>query len=182
VDGRSYTATFAVKIDPRVKASPADLEEQFHLETRLSSNMTRSSMAVRQARSVHEQLQKLSGQTSGALNGSIKELDKKVSAILDGSENLPDGSSAKPSLNNVNGNINVLYKSVAGADAKPTRAQAEASVEAEHDLAVVMEQWDELKTTDLPTINRQLRDANLPEIHPERKPDQDESDTNVDEA
>jgi hypothetical protein len=45
-----------------------------------------------------------------------------------------------------------------------------------------MEQWEELRTTDLPTINRQLRDANLPEIHPEQKPDQDESETNVDEA
>jgi len=139
-------------------------------------------MAVRQARSVHEQLQKLSEQTSGALNASIKELEKRVSAILDGSENPPDGSSAKPSLNSVNGNSNALYKSLGGADAKPTRAQAEASVEAEHDLALVMEQWEELRTTDLPTINRQLRDANLPEIHPEQKPDQDESETNVDEA
>ena len=26
MNGRSYTASFAVKIDPRVKASPADLE------------------------------------------------------------------------------------------------------------------------------------------------------------
>lgn len=165
-----------------MKASPADLEEQFRLQTRLSSDMTGSWMAVRQARSVHEQLQKLSEQTSGALNASIKELEKRVSAILDGSENPPDGSSAKPSLNSVNGNINALYKSLGGADAKPTRAQAEASVEAEHDLALVMEQWEELRTTDLPTINRQLRDANLPEIHPEQKPDQDESETNVDEA
>jgi len=182
VNGRSYTASFAVKIDPRVKASPADLEEQFRLQTRLSSDMTGSSMAVRQARSVHEQLQKLSEQTSGALNASIKELEKRVSAILDGSENPPDGSSAKPSLNSVNGNINALYKSLDGGDAKPTRAQAGSSVEAEHDLALVMEQWEELRTTDLPTINRQLRDANLPEIHPEQKPDQDESETNVDEA
>jgi hypothetical protein len=101
---------------------------------------------------------------------------------LDGSENPSDGSSAKPSLNNVNGNINALYKSLDGADAKPTRAQVEASVEADHDLALVMKQWEEFKTTDLSTINRQLRDANLPEIRPEQKPDEDESDTNVDEA
>jgi hypothetical protein len=181
VNGRSYTAALAVKIDPRVKLTTGDLEEQFRLQTRLGSNMTRSSQAVREARSVHEQLQKLFGRASGPLSDSIKALDKKVSEILLGPENPSDSSSPQPSLSDVNGNINALYKIADGADAKPTLAETEAASEAERDLSIVAKSWDEIKTTDLAAVNRQLLGGNLPEIRPEAKPEQDDSDTNTDE-
>jgi len=34
----------------------------------------------------------------------------------------------------------------------------------EKDFAAVSKQWEELKTADLAALNRQLREANLPEI------------------
>jgi photosystem II stability/assembly factor-like uncharacterized protein len=182
VNGRSYTAALAVKIDPRVKVAPGDLEEQFRLQTRLASDMTRSSQAVREARSVHEQLQKLSPQVTGPSSDSIKALDKKVSEILHGPEDPSDSRSPQPSLNDVNGNINTLYKIADGADAKLTQAEMEAASEAERDLSIVTKSWNEVKTTDLPAVNRQLLGGNLPEIRPEAKPEQDDSDTNNDEG
>jgi hypothetical protein len=144
--------------------------------------MTRSSQAVREARSVHEQLQKLSPQVTGPPSDSIKALDKKVSEILHGPEDPSDSSSPQPSLNDVNDNINTLYKIADGADAKLTQAEMEAASEAERDLSIVTKSWNEVKTTDLPAVNRQLRGGNLPEIRPEAKPEQDDSDTNNDEG
>jgi photosystem II stability/assembly factor-like uncharacterized protein len=182
VNGRSYTAALAVKIDPRVRVAPGDLEEQFRLQTRLASDMTRSSQAVREARSVHEQLQKLSPQVTGPPSDSIKALDKKVSEILHGPEDPSGSSSPQPSLNDVNDNINTLYKIADGADAKLTQAEMEAASEAERDLSIVTKSWNEVKTTDLPAVNRQLLGGNLPEIRPEAKPEQDDSDTNNDEG
>jgi hypothetical protein len=46
----------------------------------------------------------------------------------------------------------------------------------------VTKRWDEVKATDLPAMDRQLRGANLPEIRPEAKHDEDDSDTNTDEG
>jgi len=43
-----------------------------------------------------------------------------------------------------------------GEDAKPAAA--------EHDASVVLKQWDEMKVSDLPAINAQLRSAHLPEL------------------
>jgi hypothetical protein len=66
-NGRSSRAPLAVKMDPRVKTSIADLQKQLALETGMVSAMERSSQAVSEARSVgREQLEKLS-QGSGQI-------------------------------------------------------------------------------------------------------------------
>ena len=63
-NGKSYTAPFTVKMDPRVKISAAGLEKKFQLETRLASLLSQTSKAVMQAGSIREPLQKLSEQAT----------------------------------------------------------------------------------------------------------------------
>ena len=46
VNGHTFTASLTLKMDPRVTASPADLEKQFDLEMRLASELTTSTEAV----------------------------------------------------------------------------------------------------------------------------------------
>ena len=65
------------------------------------------------------------------------------------------------------------------ADAEPTAAQSEAIAATEHDALDVMKRWDVLKASDLPALNGELRAANLPEVHIESDPRQD--DTGMDE-
>ncbi len=65
--GHTETAEFTVKMDPRVKASTADLQQQFDVETKLASAVNESSEAVTQARTTHEQIAKLLEQASGSL-------------------------------------------------------------------------------------------------------------------
>jgi hypothetical protein len=43
-------------------------------------------------------------------------------------------------------------------------------------------QWSQIKTTDLPAINQQLRGAKQPKICPESKPEEDELQSNLDEG
>ena len=71
-NGHTFTAPLTVKMDPRVKTTPAGLQQQFRLETRLAEMMTRSFEAITQANAVREQLQKISGQASGATADAIK--------------------------------------------------------------------------------------------------------------
>jgi uncharacterized membrane protein YebE (DUF533 family) len=149
-------------MDPRVKVTAKDLEQQFQVESRLASMMTQSTHAVMEGRSLHEQLEKLSSTASGALAASIKELDKKASAVLSGSAGNAGG---EPTLTSVNGSVTTLYGEVDRADAAPTSAQLEAVTKTEKDFSVVVKQWDELKSQDLAALNRQLSSANQQEIH-----------------
>ena len=64
-NGKSYTAPFTVKMDPRVKISAAGLEKKFQLEMRLASLLSQTSQAVMQAGSIRDPLQKLSQQATG---------------------------------------------------------------------------------------------------------------------
>jgi hypothetical protein len=163
VNGHTSTAPLTIKIDPRVHATLSDLEQQFNLETRLASELTASTEALAQAHSLLDQLRKLGSQANGKLAESVKALDQKVGAILRG--RAPAGSSPKPTLAAVNSTIDALYGSVGQADAAPTAAQISAVTEAEHDLSAVMKRWKEVKKSDLPALNRELKSANLSEIN-----------------
>ena len=54
--GQTYTASLAVKMDPRVTTPLAGLQQQFDLQVRLASLLTNSTKAVLQARSIREQI------------------------------------------------------------------------------------------------------------------------------
>ena len=162
-----------IKIDPRVSTSRAGLQQQFNLEMRLASELTSSTEAVTQARSLVDQLHKL-GTQSGKLAESIKALDQKVGAILRAPMPTDPGSS-EPTLTRSNALVGTLYESVGQADAAPTAAQKSAAVDTERDLSAVMKRWEDIEKSDLPALNRQLKSANLPEIHLESKPPTGES-------
>jgi photosystem II stability/assembly factor-like uncharacterized protein len=166
-NGHNYTATFAVKMDPRVKISLADLEKQLALELRLVSAMTEGSRAMLQARSLREQLETLGKSASGALAESVEEMGRNVSGILGTSE------SEKPGLVATDTNVNALYKDVEKADVAPTIAQTAAFTKAESELAAEMKRWDGVKADELPALNQKLHAAGLPELRLDIAPAQE---------
>jgi hypothetical protein len=168
----SSTAPLTVRMDPRVKISPAALEQQFKTETRLASMMTRSTHAIMEARSLHDQLEKLATQASTTLSTSIKDLEKKASIILDGTGG--NAAAPSPTLTAVNGSATTLYAEIDRADAAPTSQQTEAVAKTEKDFESVNGQWGSLKSHDLPALNRQLTTAGQPEIHLDPHADSEE--------
>jgi photosystem II stability/assembly factor-like uncharacterized protein len=178
-DGKSHTASLTVKMDPRVKTSPAGLEKKFELETHLASLLSRTSQAVLQAGSIREPLQKLSEQSNGPIRDSVQAFQNKLSAVL----GTPAGFLAPPStettLTKVNGQVAILYGQVWQVDAQPTASQSEAAATIEHDASDAMKRWETLRTTDLPALNRALGGANLPELRIDA--DRHQEETNMDE-
>ena len=86
-------------------------------------------------------------------------------------------------LTRLSGNVGTLYGDVDSADAAPTAAQTKAVGESERDITEVMKRWNELKKKDIPSLNTQLRQANLPELRlgPESQPGEaDSTETNLD--
>jgi photosystem II stability/assembly factor-like uncharacterized protein len=164
VDGKSYTASFVLKMDPRVKTSTAGLERKFQLETRLATLLTQTSEAVQQAGSIRDPLQKLSEQATGPMRDSLQTFQNKLMALL----GAPAGFLAPPAnentLTKTNSQVAILYGQIWQVDAEPTASQSEAFADIERDSADVMKRWDAFRTTDLPALNHSLGGANLPEI------------------
>jgi photosystem II stability/assembly factor-like uncharacterized protein len=173
-DGKTYAALLTVKMDPRVNTSRAALEQQFNLEMRLASLLTDSSEAIFEAESLRRQLEKLSGQARGALAQAIAEFGKKVEAALGSSEGAIGAVLTESTLEHGNSQVDELYGEIDRADAAPTPAQMKAAGKIEQELAATMKHWEELKRRDLAALNRKLRAARLPEIHPEAKPPAEE--------
>jgi len=165
VNGKSYTEPVTLKMDPRVKTSTVSLEKKFQSETRLAAILSQSSEAFLQAGSLRNEMQKLSERSNAATKAPLETLQKKLSSFL----GAPGGFLAPPSdevtLSRVNGQANTLYAQIWPVDAEPTFAQLEALKIIERDHADAMKRWNEFKASDLPALNRQLREAGLSEIH-----------------
>jgi photosystem II stability/assembly factor-like uncharacterized protein len=176
VNGKSYTAPLAVKLDPRVKTPEADLKQMFDTEQKLATLVDNSSVAVLQAKSVEEQVSKL--KPTGAVGEALKSFHEKVSALLEGPENPPANAPKPPSLSGVNENAYSVYKMVGQVDAGPTPAQVTETAKTDAELATVLKQWQQILSTDLPAINTQLKQAGLTEINPQQKPEDGENQGN----
>jgi photosystem II stability/assembly factor-like uncharacterized protein len=168
VDGHSYTAPLTVKMDPRVKTPFAGLEQQFRLETRLASMMSDTYEASGQARSLGEQLEKLSGKASSPLAGSIVTLRKKVTTLLGKPVGFMVPLSSEVTLVRVSDELGTLYSEIGRADVAPTASQVSAVTEVERDFSDVMARWNAVKNTDLPPLNQKLKSAGLPEARLEQ--------------
>jgi photosystem II stability/assembly factor-like uncharacterized protein len=179
-NGKSYTATFIVKMDPRVKISAASLEQKFQLEMRLASLLSQTSRAVIQAGSLSGPLEKLSQQATGPALDSVRQFQSKLATVAGAAAGFLAPPTDTITLSRVNDQVAGLYGPVRQADAEPTTAQSEAAKAIEHDASDVMKRWDAVKTADLPALNRALRDANLPEIKIESDSYEEEASEDVD--
>jgi photosystem II stability/assembly factor-like uncharacterized protein len=167
VDEKTFNAPLTIKMDPRIKISTASLEKKFRAETRMASILTESGQALLQGGSIRTQLEKLSAQANASTKEAMDVFQKKLTALL----GTPGGFLAPPSqevtLGRLNGQAGTLYQQVWQADAEPTSSQMEALSATERESADVLKRWAEFKSGDMPALNRQLRESNIPEIQME---------------
>ena len=173
-NGRTYTAPFTVKMDPRVSISTASLEKEFQLEMRLASLLTETSQAVLQAGSIRDPLQRLSQQSTGPTRDAVQAVQNKLVAVL-GAAGVAAPPADEITLVRVEGQTALLYGQLSQADAAPTASQSEACAATENDALDVMKRWNKFKTSDVPALNRILRDGGLPEVHIESDPHKEEA-------
>ena len=169
-NGTTLTAPLTLKMDPRVTASSADLAGLFALESRLAGMAGSSSQASLQAHSLGEQLDALEKNPAAAsLTASIQKFHQSLKQLLAGpakGDAITPEAAAKmqAGLDASSQEISALYLEVGQADAMPTAAQQQAAQHEGEDLQQVLRTWEQLKTTQLPALNRQLGAANLPRL------------------
>jgi hypothetical protein len=173
VDGKTSTSSLTVKMDPRIKTLPADLQKKFQLESQLASMLSKSTTALQQAASIRKQLSELKGSDS-ASHANAESAQKKLDDVVGGQGGPGAPASTKATLSRVNGDAGTLYQMLWGSDAAPTRTQTTAITALTRDEEDVTKRWQEFKNSDLTSLNRSLRQANIGEIKVEAMPEEEE--------
>ena len=168
VDGKSYTQPLSLKMDPRVKTPLLGLQQQFTLSKRLYDDSAAAFAAIEQIRALRTQLQKAKDGANAPAE-AIAALDKKLNDLMGaGGGGFGGGgggaAAGADTLNSVRASLQSLMGILHGADVTPT-TQAVAAITARRKaLAALIAKWSEIKAKDLPALNTQFRNANLPEL------------------
>jgi photosystem II stability/assembly factor-like uncharacterized protein len=166
VDGKTFTQPLTVAMDPRVKASAADLQEQFDLSWRLYQLRLELAPIGEKFDDVAEQLTKLKARAAERPDLTQK-LEAFVQTLMKFAPPHPRPG-APPSLF-VLDSTRHLFDDIQGADAAPTAATKAAAADLETKVAPIRDAWLKLLDSDVPALNQQLKQAGFPEIKTEAK-------------
>ncbi|HYL64624.1 MAG TPA: glycosyl hydrolase [Candidatus Methylomirabilis sp.] len=177
VAGKSQTAQFEVKMDPRVQTSPEDLRKQFDLMVKLrdrQDEMNKAVIAIRDLTSQLQSLEKRIGTADSAkpLVSSSTDLRKKIRAIEE--ELVQVNSKASEDQANyptmLNSKLSALQNLVDSADTAPTAAEAAVFAELDQRLDAQLSKWRDVLAKDLPSLNAAMQKNNVAIVAPAAQP------------
>jgi photosystem II stability/assembly factor-like uncharacterized protein len=164
VDGKSLTQPLTVQIDPRVKTSAAELQEQFDLSWQVYQLRLTLAPIGKKFDRINEQLTKLKGRAAERADVTEK-LEAFVQTLAQFGP--PHPHPGAPPLLFVLESTERLFDEIQGVDVAPTAAVKVAVADLQRKVGPVMEAWRKLLGSDLPALNRQLKQAEFPEIESE---------------
>lgn len=159
-NGKTHTQPLTVKMDPRVKITADELEEQLQISRRLMDIRTtlepigqRFDSLLEQVRRLREQpLPKNVEDKLNDLNRDLKELG-------------PPNERPGPELRlDALDSAKSLFNDIQGVDAAPTAAEKAAVGEVQSRGATLMERWKEVIGERIPALNQELKAAGLKPI------------------
>jgi hypothetical protein len=186
VDGQTFVQPLVVKMDPRVVTPPDGIARMFEVSYGGYSAARQSRLAQAEIRGLRTQLQAVQlPPDPSPLSDAVRALQTKITAMGGGGDGARGGRrgggrrgggqrGGSPTFASVANELRSVMDDVERADARPTRAAEEAFASASRTFAEIRSRWDEIKNTDLPALNEQLRQANLPPITIRAEPDPDE--------
>ena len=172
---RRLTQPLLVTMDPRSKASLADLTRQFEMEAGCVQGMNETFAALAQGPSCRAQLEDRAAKTGkGRLAADIAALGKRV-AVLQGTSReaffgLPPSGIEPENLSTLHQHFARLLGVVDNADGLPTSQAQKVYEELQSALVSLLARWNHLTKTDLPALNAMLEKAGLTPVSVESGP------------
>ncbi len=173
VDGQTLTSTVQVKLDPRLKISPKELEEQLQLTLKLRDHLNRLVDMVQGLRSVRQQIKS----RNDLLKGQVKAADlvKQSKEFLDKLEALearlhnPKAQVSYDILAQKGGarlysQLTGLYETLQHSDGPVTQGVRELYEENLQELRQLEGEWQELLTKELRRLNEAARKLDIPTV------------------
>jgi photosystem II stability/assembly factor-like uncharacterized protein len=164
VDDKTFSQPLTVTMDPRVRTSAADLQEQFDLSWQLYQLRLKLAPIGKKFDDVAEQLTKL--RAKAAERADVTQKLEAFAQILMKFGPPHPRPGAPPSLFVLESTTR-LFNDIQGADAAPTAAVKAAVADLQTKVEPMMDAWHKLLEFDLPALNQQLKQAALPEIKTE---------------
>jgi hypothetical protein len=164
VDGKSFSQPLMVEMDPRVKTSAGDLQQQFALSWQLYQLRLTLAPIGKKFDEINEQLTKLKARAAERPDVT-ERLEAFVQTLAQFGPPHPHPG-VPPSLF-VLDSTTKLFDEIEGSDAAPTAAVKVAVADLQTKVGPVMEAWNKLLDSDLPALNQQLKQAEFPEIKSE---------------
>jgi photosystem II stability/assembly factor-like uncharacterized protein len=164
VDGKTFSQPLAIAMDPRVKTSAADLQEQFALSWKLYQLRRKLAPIGKKFDNIAEQLTKLKARAAERPEVTQKLEGFAQTLMKFGPPNPRPG--APPSLFVLESTTR-LFNDIEGADAAPTAAVKAAVADLDAKVGPMMDAWQKLLESDLPALNQQLKQAGFLEIKTE---------------
>jgi photosystem II stability/assembly factor-like uncharacterized protein len=176
VNGKTSSQPLTVRMDPRVKSPVADLEKQFQLSQKLYNDLLAVVPATGQLAAVRKQLADLQKRAQGDVATAVNALDQKLQALGGGQQGRrPGPGNEPPTLGGLRTRLAALLGVLQDADVAPTTQATGAVSELDQQVPPLMQRWDAIKAQDIPALNTQLKNANLPEIKLEAESESESS-------
>lgn len=157
-NGQSFSKPLQVKMDPRIKATVADLQAQFALAKKLYE-------ARPPLETIEKQLSALSEQVGKAKDGDTAELDEFANKLASFAP--PKKRPGEPMSLDVLGRLRDLFGIIQGTDALPTARVQTAVPEVLRDADAVQQQWRKLLSDDLVRLNGKLEATGQKKLSPQ---------------
>jgi photosystem II stability/assembly factor-like uncharacterized protein len=168
VGSQSQTVPLEVKLDPRVKVTQSDLEQQLSLQLQIQEELNRVYDAVNQIQDVRSQLSGLKRRlpenaSAKTIAASADELDKKLVAARDPLVNLTisaneDSLAYPPQLD---AKLAYLAMDVGTADSAPTEAEQRQFEKLKRQSDEFLGRWVELQRGDLAAFQKLTAEGSL---------------------
>jgi hypothetical protein len=170
VDGREFTEPLSLKMDPRSKATSADLQAQANLESGAVSGMNQTYLVLTQVQSVRAQIKQTAPKVKRKMVESLETLDKQCASLAGGTVSTffgtPPSGKQHENLSSLNQHFAQLLAIVDSADAAPTTQATQVFADLSLQFGELTAQWSELKKASLLQINRELDKSKLPLLDP----------------
>ncbi|MDQ6901804.1 MAG: glycoside hydrolase [Bacteroidota bacterium] len=157
VNGQTFSQPLTIKMDPRVKTSLADLQRQHDFSLMCYEGRKNITSISNETISLHNQIKDLRSKSNGDLHALLDSLDEKITNL----ENAKPHSKTK-SFNQVYNSYASLFNQLQESDMAPNSRIIEAVKLSQNNFIELNEIWKKIKTTDIPGVNKELKEAGLP--------------------
>jgi photosystem II stability/assembly factor-like uncharacterized protein len=170
VDGKSYTQSLTLKMDPRINTPLDHLRKQYDMETGAVAGMNSSYESLEQVKSVREQIKDLSKEVRGKekLARSLEALDQQCEELEGAKQHsfygLPNSGKQAENFSTLNQHFAAVLAIADSADSAPTNQATAVFQELHGSESELRERWSAIRARNIPDLNDGLRKAGLPTI------------------
>ena len=166
VDGKTQTAGFDVRADPRLKTTPEEYAKQLSLALQVRDKLSETNAGVVKIREVRRQLEEFTKRDDKKVADAAKDLIQKLTAIEEALYQTKNRASEDP-LNfpiQLNNKIAYVLGTVSNSESQPTQQSYMVYEDLASQVNAKIRALNGLLTTDVAAFNKTVRDANVPVV------------------